>query len=247
MSLSNYIRLVWDIGSSSVTHSITDASMADDTLTIAGDHRRNFISGTLFTVAGGGNSGPWTVDTDATYNGTSTIIPVTGNIAADGAGGTITEANKFIEFEFARLKIMPSEPARKVRGRFGTVKRIIPVTTAAKKRYAIGVVLIPHPSENFMVGNSGTDLVQVLYDKAYDADTEFRILREESHYSDGQERFRRTYYKGYVDMEGDADYLGSLVGIGGDTPSFAITFTCHEDGTFTALGNASSISARTRP
>lgn len=240
------IRLYWDIGSSGVTHNLVSAQTSDDTFRIAGDYTRNFLQGTSISVSGttvGGNDGTKTVLSDSTFDGTNTVIPISTNLANDGAVGLITEPHKFIEFDWARAKVIPSEPAQVDKTNKGRARRTIHPNA---KRFANGLVLLPLANDILIVGNNNVTLRTTVRTEAYDDDTLFLIYHYESNYdNNGSEEITRNYYKGYLDFSDGQDLLGSLMVVNGEAISPSLNFTCTEDGTFTYLGNSSTMSART--
>lgn len=238
--LETTARLWWDIGTGAVTN-IVSADGATRTIVVAGDKRRSFLTGALFTVAGtpaGVNDGIKSASADATYDGTNTTIYVGAFvIVSQGAAGTLTEVGKFIDFLFG-VKLLPqwSEPGAVVQDRDGTD---IFVRKPAAQRRANRVTLLPHTTDALVRANNGDSLAKVVYDNCVLAQKQFTLYHYELNVQGAaQETVKRAYRGRFVNL-GANELLGTISHGDGAGPSFPLELLCDNDGTFTNIATTS--------
>lgn len=244
MSVQSYLRFYWS--GNSQNYAVQAASASADTFTFSGNKEREFLSGTPFTVSGtASNDGGYT-STGATYSRTSnqTTVTVAAVPANQGVSGNAV-ISKFVEFEwFEGWQVKFNNPAMKDADRYGIVHRLMPVASAAVKRYAINAVLNLEKLELDRRTTTGNTFYEDLYTLAVDGDTQFIIFQYEVGSRDGSEFTIKRYYLGYIDdVDGLQDMLSGL----GEIGSVSIPFVITADGTFSTFGDKTSVTGRTRP
>jgi hypothetical protein len=87
----------WGMYVDGTAFTIADASIANQTISITGDYRKQFAVGISFAIVGGGNAATGYTVTQVQYTGGNTVVTVDGTpaIDTDGSGGTIGPATLF--------------------------------------------------------------------------------------------------------------------------------------------------------
>lgn len=245
MATLDYLRIYWAGVSAAIN--LVSSDGAAETFTIAGDHAREYQAGTPFTIAGTvGNNGTY-ASTGAVFGGVNTVISVAAVAGSEGAVGNISQPQRFIEFEWSKLKPRWSNPDVKDKDRYGIEHTFVPPDSTKAQRFCNTGMLLIDPLDIDLLDNTGTSWWIQLYNLAVTAHTEFQIFQYEVTRRGGADHTVKRCFKCYIeDME---ELLGTLAD-DGQIARADVPFSCHSDGLFDTFADsitAGGLHYRTRP
>lgn len=243
------------------TYSITAVDDTANTVTISGDHTRQFYSGRKFVIgAASGDysvlNGNQTAQAQAVLSGGDTVITIAAFSlgGTSGSMGSITSLYPLIDLayinsggpSFTKFKPAYNTPGATFPSRTGLKLRVVPANTTDLKRFC-HTFQVEIPLNFFdQLSYEGTRFQEWLYNYAMEANSEFTFFMEYHGINPaGAAYTEKRAFKGYME-----DVPGWMYGdkwaAGGNSEDITISFTCTGDGTYTDWEVFSSTSYRSR-
>lgn len=244
------VKLYWVPTDTYAIAGITNNGSHDVFQISGGDYTEDFrVSASYpFVVAGtGSNNGSKVTFSAATYTGSSTYVTATANVGVpEGAGGVITVPYHHIEWTWAKLNWVPSNPAKKVEDRNGIIHRINSPNSTALQRFFTKAQIAVFPEDLMKVASNGWTLRKMIYELCFLRDTAFTIFDYEVAVDTAAATYS-SFIGGVGKLDNVENVWNSLAIIDGQRESPMLDFVLSTDGTFTDVDLPLTYSARTRP